>query len=55
MSLFKFTVSEVRHYRCTYTVEAETLEEAMAKAEQGDTCAEAEIKLVGVLQREVEN
>ena len=51
MAEFKFSVTETRNFEMEYAVEAETLEEAMEKAEMGDTTFEVELGCNGVSDR----
>lgn len=46
-------VSELRDYKRTYTVEADSPEEAVEKAERGETVSEAEGTLSEITGREV--
>jgi hypothetical protein len=52
MPRYEITVSEVRDYKRTYTVEADSPEEATEKAERGETVDEAEGILNEIVNRE---
>ena len=49
---FRVLVDEIQLRRRLYTVEAKTLDEALSKAERGETINEEDVKFVGVLERE---
>lgn len=53
MPQFQFTVLETVVQEKIYTVEAETEEQARAKAEEGDTVSEEFIKTEGVSERDI--
>ncbi|KMV17663.1 hypothetical protein ACT17_15455 [Mycolicibacterium conceptionense] len=54
MPVFDFTVIETRQYECQYQVEADTRDEALGKAERGETVFEAELRGLGVTERYVD-
>ena len=49
---WRITIDEVQHHRRIYTVSAATKEEAIRLAEQGETEAEEDVRLVGVISRD---
>lgn len=53
MTKFTFAVTETRNVEMIYEVEADTIEEAREKAEDGDTVAETEVSVTGVSDRYV--
>lgn len=53
MSKYRVIVSEVRHYDVAYIVEADSPEEAVEMAEQGDSIKETQLKNHGVMDRHV--
>ncbi len=53
MPQFQFTVLETVVQEKIYTVEAETEEQARAKAEEGDTVSEEFVKIEGVSERDI--
>lgn len=53
MPKYEVTVSELRDYKCTYTVQAASIKEAIEKAERGETLEEAEGTLEEIASREV--
>lgn len=53
MPQFQFTVLETVVQEKIYTVEAETEEQARAKAEEGDTLSEEFVKTEGVSERDI--
>lgn len=54
MAIFTCKVIETREYSVSYEVEAETAEEAVEKAEQGDTVDERGARHTSVLHRAVQ-
>lgn len=53
MPKYTLTVCEVREYQCTYTVEADSPEEAKELAALGETIDEYEDRCIGVTSREL--
>jgi len=51
--IYEAEVIEVRSVRCRYRVEASRLEEAYERFEEGDTVSEEEVRMEGVLERQV--
>jgi len=50
---WKVIVAEIRAVAVTYTVEADTLEEAIDMAERGETVDETDAREIGVERREI--
>jgi hypothetical protein len=50
---YRFLVSETRVYQIAYEVEADSLEEAIEKAENGETEKETDLRLEGVSNRNI--
>lgn len=49
--IFTVEVYEQREYRCRYTVDAKNMNEALEKADAGDTESEEDVQLIGVTSR----
>lgn len=49
---WRLTIDEIQHHRRIYTVEAATREEAIAKAERGETISEEDLRFVSVVSRD---
>jgi len=52
METWRLTIDEVQHRRRIYTVSAATKEEAIALAERGETIAEEDVRVVGIISRD---
>lgn len=53
MPLWELEVSEITHQRVLYLVEADTAEEAVKQAQQGNSLKETLLKNEGVVDRHV--
>jgi hypothetical protein len=53
MKRWEVVVAEIRAVAVTYTVEADTLEEAVEMAENGETVDETDAREIGVERREI--
>jgi len=49
---WRLTIDEVQQHRRIYTVTAATKEEAIELAERGETVAEEDVRLVGIISRD---
>ena len=49
---FKIAIDEIQHHRRIYIVDADSAEEALEKAERGETINEDNVKFVGVVSRD---